>query len=452
MEFKGKTVVVVGLARSGVSAANLLSGRGANVIVADSKEISLLREAVRQLDPGVRVEAGPHSEETFSAADLIVVSPGVPMEIPVLRHARERGVEVIGEVELGFRLLPGTYVAVTGTNGKSTTTTLIGKMLERTGREVRVCGNIGTPLTSIPSGVDPRRTCVIEISSFQLEGIREFRPRVAVLLNVSPDHLNRYAGMEEYAQAKARVFMNQQPEDFAVVNLDDPWSTLMTRKIRSRKVPISLHRRVDRGVYSSGGKIFSTLSGREEEILSVEEMRIQGIHNIENAMAAAAAALVSGCGPDQVRSVLATFPGLPHRMELVGEFHGVRYINDSKGTNIGALLRSLQSIQAPIHLIAGGQGKGAGYHPLRELVSDRVDTLILIGEAADAMEEDLRGTTQIRRAETLEEAVGVASKRARRGSVVLLSPGCASFDMFSNFEERGKRFVDEVRHLMAGGK
>lgn len=452
MNLKGKKVVVVGLARSGVAAAKRLLAMGANVTVSDSKERSQLHAAIDRLPAGIAVETGGHSEEMFEGAALIVVSPGVPMRIPALMKARARGVDVISEVELAYRIRPGRYIGITGTNGKSTTTALLGEIFKTARRAVEVGGNIGIPLTDLVCEAPEGAAFVVELSSFQLEGILDFKAKVAVLLNITPDHLDRYPGMEEYALAKARIFDNQTSEDMAVVNLDDPWVTVMSKDIRARRVPISMQRRVEGGLYHSEGEILSTLGASEESVIRVEEMRIQGIHNTENAMAAAAAALVSGCDLEAVRTALKAFPGLPHRMEFVGEIRGVRFINDSKGTNIGAVIRSLQSLPGAIHLIAGGRGKGTGYHPLREPVAARVRTLILIGEAAADMEQDLKGTTEIRHAGDLREAVRIAFKNAQRGEYVLLSPGCASFDMFTDFEERGRVFTDEVKNLKGNGR
>ncbi len=449
MNVKDRKVVIVGLALSGVAAANRLHQMGARVFVTDTKDRHELTEPIGQLAPGIQVETGGHSAKTFTDAALIVVSPGVPLAIRPLQEARQRGAHVIAEVELGYRLCPGRYIAVTGTNGKSTTTALIGEMLRRAGQNAAVCGNIGTPLTALATNHPVDHTFVVEMSSFQLEGIEQFRAQVAVLLNISPDHLDRYAGIEAYARAKARIFMNQTPDDFAVVNRDDPWCTVLTKDLRARDVPISLVRKVQGGVYRMDDRLVSSIGGGADELVAVPEMGIQGVHNIENALAAAAAALVFGTGLDAVRSALREFRGLPHRMESVGEVKGVRFINDSKGTNIGAVIRSLQSLDQPTHLIAGGRSKGTGYHPLRELMMERVKTLVLIGEAAPEMEADLRGTTEIRRAVTLEEAVRTAYARASRGEFVLLSPGCASFDMFENFEERGRCFADTVRRLQA---
>jgi UDP-N-acetylmuramoylalanine--D-glutamate ligase len=450
MEVKGKKVVVVGLARSGIAAANRLEQLGAHVTVTDSQESAVLRESISRLGSGIAVETGGHSTRTLTGTDLIVVSPGVFMKIPFLERAKREGIRVISEVELGYRLLPGEYIAVTGTNGKSTTTCLIGEMLEASGKKAFVAGNIGTPLVSLIPAVAGEGTFVVELSSFQLEGIERFRPHVAVMLNISPDHLDRYPDLAAYAEAKRRIFENQEPGDFAVMNLDDPTVSAMAGQLRSKVVPISLTRAVDGGVYFSRGKIYSGLTGAAAEIVAVEAMLIRGVHNIENAMAAAAAALVYGCHAEAVRSVLKTFPGLPHRMEFAGEAGGVQFINDSKGTNIGAVIRSLESLDAPVHLIAGGQGKGIRYHALRETVSERVKTLILIGEAAQEMEQDLRSTTEILRAGTLAEAVRTAFGHARSGDYVLLSPACASFDMFNNFEERGNHFVAEVKRIKAG--
>ncbi len=451
MDVKGKKIVVVGLARSGIAAANRLSEEGAQVRVTDSKSRGLLEPFLPQLAPGIAVETGGHDDTDFDEADLVVVSPGVPLSIPPLVQARQKGVEVISEVELGFRLLPGEYIGVTGTNGKSTTTTLIGAMLQAAGRDASICGNIGTPLTSLAGEGERQPARVVELSSFQLEGIASFRPHVAVLLNISPDHLNRYAGMDDYAAAKARIFMNQGKNDFAVVNLDDPRCESLTRELAAQVVPVSLNRNVEGGVYVEGKRMVSSLPAFRGEILPVDAIRIPGLHNLENALAATAAALVTGCDVAAVRSTLQEFPGLPHRMESAGEVKGVRFINDSKGTNVGAVLRSLESLDHPVHLIAGGQGKGTDYQALRKPVADRVDSLVLIGEAADRMAEDLAGTTRIERAPSMGEAVRIAFAAARPGDVVLLSPGCASFDMFADFEERGTVFCAEVRRLQGAG-
>jgi UDP-N-acetylmuramoylalanine--D-glutamate ligase len=451
VDIKEKKVVVVGLARSGVAAANKLKAMGAHVFVTDSKERAVLQDALEELSPGIEVETGVHSEKTFDRADLIVVSPGVPMSIAPLIKARSRGLDVISEVELAYRICPGRHIGITGTNGKSTTTELLGEMFRKAGRPVLVGGNIGTPLTGLVDQATDQSTFVVELSSFQLEGIDTYRPQVAVLLNITPDHLDRYPGMEEYAHAKARIFQNQTSEDVAVINRDDPWVMVMTNDLRSTVVPFSLTGAVEGGIYCTDRMIISTLPVFEGVILSVEEIRIQGIHNMENAMAASASALISGCDVESVRSALKTFAGLPHRMEFVGEINGVQFVNDSKGTNIGAVSRSVKSLPGAIHLIAGGQGKKTSYHPLREMISESVQTLILIGEAAEDMEKDLKGATEIRHAETMREAVRIAFKRAQSGEYVLLSPACASFDMFENFEERGRTFEAEVQSLKSEG-
>ncbi len=447
MDVKEKNIVIVGLARSGIAAAKRLQQLGAHVTVTDAKSRAALLASIEQLPSGVQLDVGGHSPDTLGKAEFVVVSPGVPMAIPFLQRARERGVEVISEVELAYRLMPGEYVAVTGTNGKSTTTSLIGEMLKAAGKNTLVAGNIGTPLISLNPGLSEMPSFVVELSSFQLEGIDRFRPHVAVLLNISPDHLDRYADITAYGEAKARIFANQEENDFAVLNMDDPAVAAMAPGLRAVVVPVSLKEPVVQGVYFGDGRIESSLAACPGEIVAVKEMQIRGLHNIENAMAAAAAALVSGCDLAAVQSVLKTFPGLPHRMEAVGTVGHVHFINDSKGTNVGAVIRSLESLDAPVHLIAGGQGKGIGYEMLRKVVGKRVRTLVLIGEAAESMARDLEGTTEIRRAATLGEAVEQAFQRADAGDYVLLSPACASFDMFRDFEERGTRFAAEVNRL-----
>ena len=451
LDVAGRKAVVVGLARSGVAAANLLRELGADVVATDRKDEADLAPWLESLAPGIAVRAGGHDHDVFDGASLVVVSPGVPLRSEPILRARGRGVDVISEVELAYRVAPGRFVGITGTNGKSTTTALVHALLVRQGVDARLGGNIGTPLTEVVRLGGSEAVYVVELSSFQLEGIVWFRPHVAVLLNITPDHLDRYPGMEAYAEAKARIFRNQTPEDSAVVNVDDPWVVVQSGHLASRLVPVSLRRRVRGGVYLRDGTLWSALDGPDRPLVETGELRIRGLHNVENALAAAAAALRLGCTEEAVREGLRAFPGLPHRMEEVAEIRGVRFVNDSKGTNVGAVIRSLESLAPRVHLIAGGRGKGGGYQSLREAVAARVHTLILIGEEAERMERELRGTAEIRRAEDLDQAVRIGFRRAVRGDTVLLSPACASFDMFRDFEERGERFRAAVTRLREEG-
>lgn len=449
LDVEGKRVAVVGLGRSGAAACRLLVRRGAVVtgsdhLPADKVEIDL-RELERR---GVRCELGRHRPETFLQADLIIVSPGVDSNLPFLREARSRGVRIWSEVELAFRATKAPFVAVTGTNGKSTTTTLIGMMVKHTGRKAVVAGNIGTPLCDVVPQLSPEQWVVAEISSFQLETIDAFRPRVALLLNVTPDHLDRYANFNQYLEAKARIFLNQEPEDMAVLNADDALTVEAGAHGKARQILFSQRQPVREGVFLKEGKFWLRLDGKEEAICSREEVKIQGAHNTENVMAAVAAAGLLGVPSHSLREVLKHFGGLEHRLEIVAEIAGVRYVNDSKGTNVGATVKSLESFPGGrVILIAGGQGKGADFRPLIPAVTKRVKATILIGQARKELQAILQGVCSTQAAASLGEAVEAAAAAAAPGDVVLLSPACASFDMFRDFEERGGVFKAAVKQL-----
>ncbi len=441
-EFKNKRVTVVGMARSGVAAARALSGLGARVTVTDKKTLDQLSEQVRALGTGeITVAAGGHPDSVFDA-DLIVLSPGVP-KLPQVLKARGRGVKVISELELAWLLSDSRYVGITGTNGKSTVTTLVGLMLERAKKKVLVAGNIGTALTEDPRLLRGQDWIVAELSSFQLEDIETFRPAVATVLNVTQDHLDRYPTMEEYAEAKARVFLNMRKQDLLVLNFDDPLVKAMAKRIAATVIPFSRKLRFNPGACVLDGY----LMWNGKRVLRTDEIRIKGLHNLENALAAAALSLSAGADAGSVARVLKEFPGLEHRLEFVRDKDGVTYINDSKGTNVGAVEKSLEGFTQPVILIAGGYDKGSDFSPLRGLISAHVKLLILIGKAADKMEQALRGATESVRAGTLGEAVTMARDRGVRGDVVLLSPACASFDMFRDFEDRGRQFKAAVQAL-----
>ncbi len=473
MERNAGKVTVVGLARSGVGAANLLARRGAEVTVTDRKPAAQLREQAAMLQPSVRLSLGSHPEELFTAADLVVVSPGVPMDIAPLGLARSRGIPVIGELELAYEICQekGTrardsFLAVTGANGKSTTTTLLDFIMRKAGFSTILAGNIGNALSEelnkrgfgtagkeapLPDFV------VLEVSSFQLEAIREFRPHVASLLNITPDHLDRYHSLAEYASAKARIFERQDDHDLLVLNADDPETVRLCADQEKKRVAgmpqvffFSRMKEV-RGVYCSGGIIYADLTagggaGRRR-LMAAGEVAIKGVHNLENAMAAAAMALLAGCPDGAVIDALREFRGLEHRLEFVRELGGVRYFNDSKGTNVGAVIKSLESFTEPLILIAGGRDKAGDFSALRDLVSQRVKTLVLIGEASGKIRDALADVTEAVLARDLGDAVTIARSRAAAGDVVLLSPACASFDMFRDFEDRGRQFKEIVRGL-----
>lgn len=450
MEFHGKRVTVVGLARSGVAACTALADRGARVQGTDRLPREKLRGDLTALEHrGVGLAAGGHRAEDFLDADLIVISPGVPTDMDLLTQARARGIPVWAEVELASRLTTARFLGITGTNGKSTTTSLLGAMLEAAGFPVVVAGNIGTALCEVVTTLGPSHWVVAELSSFQLETIVAFRPHVAVLLNLAPDHLDRYAHVADYYAAKARIFLNQTPQDFAVLNADDPPTLERARGLRSQTHLFSRTRTIGDGAFVRDGRVVIRREGRTEAACGVAEIRIQGLHNLENSLAAAAAAAAIGVPAAAMGSALKRFPGLPHRLELVAEAGGVRYVNDSKGTNVGAVVKSLESYAGGVILIAGGKDKGGDFAPLRPLVTARVKTLLLLGQAREALRAQLAGACPMEEVSTLDAAVRRAAEIATAGDTVLLSPACASFDMFRDFEHRGDVFREAVLALVA---
>lgn len=448
LPFAGKRVVVVGLARSGLAAVDLLLSAGAQVAATDSRSAGELDLAA---DPwpgsGVRLALGGHPGDLLDDAELVVVSPGVPSDASFVAEARRRGVSIIGELELAFRASSGTWLAVTGTNGKTTTTALLGELVKTIGRPTVVAGNIGIPLSAEVAGLPDEAFVVAEVSSFQLDTIELFRPSVGVLLNITEDHLDRYSSVGEYAEAKKRIFVNQDHGDFAVVNIDDPRVASAVDEIRATVVPVSTVREVRDGVFVRGGEIVSRVGGGERTIIRAGELCIPGPHNLSNAVAAVAAAAAVGVDPEAAAEVLRGFRPLPHRLEPVEDIDGVAYVNDSKATNVDSVSYALRSYDRPIVLIAGGKDKGADFGLLAELIRERAKAVVLIGEAAPLMESAFAGIPNVRRAESLREAVRTASALAESGDVVLLSPACASFDMFKDFEDRGASFRHEVELL-----
>jgi len=442
-DFTGKRVTVVGMARSGIAAARTLHGLGAAVTITDKKPLDQLAAQVRALGTAdIRVEAGGHPDRIFIETNLIVLSPGVP-KIPQVLAAHRHGVPVISELELGWLISDTPFIGITGTNGKSTVTTLVGLMLKKAGKKTLVAGNIGNALTETPGLLHGQDWVVVELSSFQLEDIDTFRPRVATVLNITQDHLDRYKDITEYGEAKARIFENQQQGDVLVMNFDDPLVRAMAPRARARVVPFSRFEKHENGAYVENNRLIA--SG--EAVCGVDEILIKGVHNLENAMAAAAMALAAGADRASVAAVLREFPGLEHRLEFVREKDGVTYINDSKGTNVGAVVKSVEGFARPVILIAGGLDKGSDFSPLADLFRNKVKLLILIGKAADKMARALGGSTETVMAKTLIDAVQLAAKRAASGDVVLLSPACASFDMFKDFEDRGRQFKEAVMNL-----
>lgn len=448
----GRRVTVVGLGKSGVAACRLLRAAGAVVTASDRTQAEALGadlQALRRL--GVRLETGGHHPETILGAELVVVSPGVDLRMPLLARAREAGIPVLSEVELAYRSCRARFLGITGTNGKSTTTSLVGLMLERAGVPVVVAGNIGTALCDVVPGLGPDRWVVAELSSFQLETIEIFRPEVACLLNVTQNHLDRYADLAEYRDAKARLFLNQEPGDWAVLNADDPAVLEAAVSARAQRALFSRTHPVEEGAFLEDDRLLLRRAGETREVCRVQDIRIRGVHNLENALAAAVAAALAGASGGAARAVLAEFPGLEHRLEPVAILGGVQYVNDSKGTSVGAVVRSLESFPGRVILIAGGRDKGSDFTPLRPVVEGRVRALVLIGEAREKIAKALAGTAPVHTAGSMEEAVRRAAGLAGPGDVVLLSPACASFDMFRDFEDRGRAFKEAVRSL-AGGR
>ena len=442
-DFTGKRVTVVGMARSGIAAARALHALGASVTITDKKPLDQISAQVKALGTtDISIAAGGHPDRIFIETDLIVLSPGVPKIAQVLA-AHRHGVRVISELELGWTLSDAPFVGITGTNGKSTVTTLVGLMLQKAGKKTLVAGNIGNALTEAPELLHGQDWVVAELSSFQLEDIDTFRPRVAAILNITQDHLDRYADLTEYGEAKARIFENQHKDDVLVLNFDDPLVRAMASRPRSRVVPFSRLEKQENGAYVENGRL--VVHG--DTVCGVDEILIKGVHNLENAMAASAMALAAGADRASVAAVLREFPGLEHRLEFVREKDGVTYINDSKGTNVGAVVKSVEGFTRPVVLIAGGLDKGSDFSPLANLFRSQVKLLILIGKAADKMAHALGGSTETVLAKTLGEAVRLAASRAAAGDVVLLSPACASFDMFKDFEDRGRQFKEAVKAL-----
>jgi UDP-N-acetylmuramoylalanine--D-glutamate ligase len=447
MDLHGRKVLVVGLARTGLATAKFLKAKGSMVSTTEIKPKEEMREAVQELKDGdFLTEWGGHQTETFLKQDLIVVSPGVDLKIEPIQAASKKGVRIFSEIELAFQFIDIPIIAVTGTNGKTTTTLLIGEMLKEGGKKVGVGGNVGDPLILFAEGGNRWEVLVVEISSFQLEAIEDFRPRISVLLNITEDHLDRYTSYEEYIEAKARIFANQNSGDVAILNGDDPIVLGFREKVKAKKIFFSLREKLHEGAYSNGDNVILRLDAKEEKY-SLAKTPLKGIHNVENMMAALTTARIYGCSKKAIETVLSRFEGLEHRLEFVREIKGVRFYNDSKGTNVGSVVKSLQSFSEPVILIAGGKDKNGDLSPLRELIQSHVKRLILIGEAKERMNRELGDLTDTAMTKTLGEAVLLAYQTAKKGEVVLLSPACSSFDMFKDYKERGKIFKDAVMRL-----
>lgn len=450
MELNAKRVLVVGLGKSGIAAAHFLQSRGARVTVSDSKAEAQLRgEIPALLEKGIIVETGGHGERTFRDQELIIISPGVPYDVPQLVQARQLGVPVIGEVELASRFLQGKIVAITGSNGKTTTTTLTGEILEHDGKEVLVGGNIGRPVIAMAPESKPETWNVLEISSFQLETIEKFKPHIAAILNITADHLDRHRSMEAYITAKARIFENQADGDFAVLNADDAVCADLGKALKRSRVAWFSRKRADlqSGASVRAEKIFFRGAAKEMEIMPVSEIPLKGAHNLENVLAAVCIAALAGCAPERIREAVRNFKAVEHRLEFVATIHGVQYYNDSKATNVDATIKAIESFPANLHLVLGGKDKGSDYSVLKDLLRERVKRVYTIGAAAEKIESQIAGAVPIERSGTLEAAVQRAAELAESGDVVVLAPACASFDQFENYEHRGRVFKQAVATL-----
>ena len=439
MILKNKNILIVGLGVTGVATAQFLINRGALVTVADrKKEQELGSEELLTRDLGIKMELGAHRIETFEKADLIVISPGVSHTIEPVIKAKEQGIPVIGEIELASRFITEPIIAVTGTNGKTTTTTLLCKMLEESGLNVFVGGNIGNPLIAYADKREKAEIVVIEVSSFQLDTIDTFRANVAVLLNITEDHMNRYPDLNAYAKSKARIFENQQPDDTAVLNGSDPVVCSLSKDILSKKVFFSSKK--EKGVTISDESIIS----QENISRLLADFKLPGKHNMENAAAASLAALTAGGTFEGVESALKKFKGLSHRLEHINTLNGIDFFNDSKATNVDSVAKALESFERPIVLIMGGRNKGSKFHALRDLIDKHTKMLIVIGEAKEDIMAELGSIKPVEAATTMENAVFKAYQAAKPGDIVLLSPACASFDMYNNYAQRGEDFCKAV--------
>ena len=450
MEFKNKKILVLGAAISGISVARILAGHGAAVTLSDAKTADQLKHDTSGLAAaGVTLALGRQDEALLDGVDILVLSPGISIYIPLVEAAEKRGIAVMSEIEIAYRLTKAPIVAITGTNGKTTTTTLTGEILIAAGREVVVGGNIGQALSAEVQGVSPDGVVVAEISSFQLEGVSAFKPHIAAILNLTPDHIDRHRDLATYQAMKERVFANQTADDYLILNYDDPAVRAMAQRAPSQVVYFSRTGKLPVGFYVEDNIIKLTWLDETLDICPLAALKIPGAHNVENALAACAAAYFAGARPRDMAAVLGTFTGVEHRIEPVATINGVTWYNDSKATNPESSIKALEAFPAHIILIAGGRDKNTDLGEFMSLAREKVDHLILIGEAAErfAAAAGRHGVKDIRRPADLPAAVALAHSLARPPQLVLLSPACASYDMFNNYEERGKIFKDLVRRL-----
>jgi UDP-N-acetylmuramoylalanine--D-glutamate ligase len=448
---EGKRFSILGGARSGIAVAKLLNARGARVFVSDAAPAEKLQQMIAELtQEAIPFEVGGNTKRALES-ETIVLSPGVPSGAPVVTRARERGLKVVSEVEVASWFCSAPIVAVTGTNGKTTTTALLGRIFEDAHRRSVIAGNIGTAFSQIVDGLDETSTAILEISSFQLDHIESFRPRVAIILNITPDHLDRYEhSFEKYIASKCRVFENQRSGDTLVYNWDDEVTRGNVERQLSKEIkalPFSLRTRLDEGAFLEIGRLKTRVGSSESDVVGASELSIKGQHNLYNAMAASLAARVMGIPTASLRATLRNFKGVEHRLEFVREVNGVGYINDSKATNVDSVWYALQSFQSPLVVLLGGRDKGNDYSRLSDLVRKNVKAIVAIGESADKVVSAFASLVKVTKASNMDDAIHAASNLAARGDVVLLSPACASFDWFENYEHRGRMFKEIVNRL-----
>ena len=446
--FKGKKILVVGMGISGLASAKYLQSKGSIVTVSEQRSKQELESEIQSLKvQGINYEVGGHQIETFLETDCIVVSPGVPLNLFPIKKAFNQGIEVISEVELAYRVISGKIIGITGSNGKTTTTTLVGKILKSAGFRVQVGGNIGVPLISLVQSSTRDTINVVELSSFQLEAIPSFRPDIAVILNITPDHMDRYDSLENYSRAKFNILSNQIPQDFSVFNYDDPLLRQFCDKSIAKRYWFSADSLVCRGSYIKKGQMVFYDQKRLESVIDLNIVRVKGVHNLENIAAAVTVSSLLKCNILAIRETVRSFRGIPHRLEKIRELNGVEFYNDSKATNLASTQTAIRAFREGIVLILGGRDKGSDFSILRPLILQRVKSLVLLGEASQKIKSQLDGTVPVNQVSTMRDAVNTAFRCSHPGDVVLLAPACSSFDMFDNYNDRGNTFRELVNQL-----
>ena len=448
MNLSGQRILVIGLGKTGIASARFLAGKGALVVVTDEKPLSELKDAISELGNAyANCEFCKYEPDILARVDMIIPSPGVPPSNILLVEAVNKKIPILSEIELAYRFLKPPMIAITGTNGKTTTTTLIGKLLARGGKKAFVGGNIGNPLIGYVDGKQDDDYAVVEVSSFQLQWIQYFHPFISILLNTTCDHINYHGSFEVYRMTKERIFENQEKSDLAILNADEPRSSVLAKNMSSKVQFFSTSTNVTKGMYLDHNTLIHYTTGNDREVYPLDMIKIPGLHNIENVMASIMAARECGCSPGNIISAIADFKGISHRIEFTCEKNGVAFYDDSKGTNVGAVVRALETFSRPIILLLGGRDKEGDFETLSPLVGEKVKELVLFGEARDRINDLIGGIVKTSKATTLKEAIEIAYHNSSPGDIVLLSPGCASFDEFSNYKERGRFFKDAVKNL-----